>query len=84
MRRTWKDIGERAKKIRSRGKIARFIGSEKDAKALEGLIAEINTSIQDKIVVSVIVTTFGSVVAHVLTDAGHTGRQGRLSKRFLG
>ena len=84
MRRTWKDIGARAKKIRSRGRIARFIGSEKDAKELEGLIAEINDSIQDKIVVRMVVDTFNLVGAHVLTDAGHTGRQGRLSKRFPG
>lgn len=77
MRRTWKDIGARAKKIRSRGKIARFIGSEKDAKALEGLITEINTSIQDKIMVGVIVTTFGSIVAHLLADTGHIGKQDR-------
>ena len=57
---------------------------QKDAKALEGLIAEINDSIQDKIVVRMVVDTFNLVGAHVLTDAGHTGRQGRLSKRFPG
>lgn len=74
MRRTWKDLGERAKKIRARGKVARFIGSEKDAKELEGLIAEINDSIQDKIVVRIIVNTFGLICAHLLADTGHTGK----------
>lgn len=38
-------------KIKSRGKVRRFLKSDKDAKKLGGLISEINDSIQDRIVV---------------------------------
>lgn len=50
--RSWTAIEERAGRIKSRGRIMRFLRSKRDAKKLGELIGEINDSIQDKIVVS--------------------------------
>lgn len=52
LRRSWKAIEERAGRIKSRGRVMRFLRSKRDAKKLGELIGEINDSIQDKVVVS--------------------------------
>lgn len=48
--RKWENIWERAKKIKDHGGIMRFLKSDADAKALQGLIDEMNRSIQDDMV----------------------------------
>ena len=45
-RRKWQGIAERAEKIKGHGKFKRFLTSDADAKALQGLVDEMNRSIQ--------------------------------------
>lgn len=49
--RSWAEIAERAARIKRRNVFKRFFFSDSDAKKLEGLVAEISTSIQERIVV---------------------------------
>lgn len=51
--RSWEGIAQRASKIKSHGKVVRFIKSNRDAKKLGDLIGEINESIQEKVVVRI-------------------------------
>ena len=50
LRRKWQQIGERAKKIKSHGKLKRFLTSDTDAKELQGLVDEMIMSIQVDVV----------------------------------
>lgn len=58
MDRTWRGIADRAQHIKNRGAIKRFFTSNADALKLEGLVQEINTSIQDFLVSSKLPLSF--------------------------
>lgn len=51
MIRSWAKIAEHANHIKCRNVLKRFFFSDSDAKELEGLVAEISNSIQERIVV---------------------------------
>lgn len=50
--RTWSNIAEQAREIKSYGRIKRFFTGNADARKLEGLVQAINASIQEDIIVS--------------------------------
>lgn len=58
-RRSWEDIGKRAAKIKSRGKVLRFLRSSRDAQMLSDLADEINNSILEKVMVREITLVCG-------------------------
>lgn len=64
LRRKWQGIAERAEKIKGHGKIKRLLTSDADAKALQGLVDEMNRSIQVDMVSSP-----GDVPSGPATDA---------------
>lgn len=51
MIRSWAEIAEHANHIKCRNVLKHFFFSDSDAKELEGLVAEISNSIQERIVV---------------------------------
>lgn len=54
LRRTWASIEEQARKIKSVGVVKRFLTSDADAKKLEGLVAEMSSSIHDDFLVNIL------------------------------
>lgn len=79
--RTWEDIGQRAEKIRSRGRIARFVASKKDAKSLKDLVEDLNNSTWDEIMVTPIYNSSHSLRTDMFAAFGHTGNKITIVKR---